>query len=326
MAWAGCVRTPPVEPPALVFDEAAFHARPPTAFVLRLDDRGQPVATVVGTPKTWRIRKKDTLLDVARYFGLGYEEIVRANPTLDPWVPTPGAEAIVPTQWTLPCCTYRGLVVNVADMRLYYYRPVPGRRDQVWVYTAAVGVGEPDHPTPRGVYAVRAKSENPTWVIPESIRREHMRERGDARHAIKGGDPENPLGRYRLALTKTPYAIHGTNNPWGPGMPVSHGCIRMYPEDIERIYPLVPVGTRVDLTYQPVRFGRLGTVRYVQAAPDVYRRVLDLGKEGVRVAARHPDLRTIEPAVIRAAVARSAGAPVRLDDVPADARQVRALP
>jgi L,D-transpeptidase ErfK/SrfK len=313
----GCFREPKVEAPALTFDEAAFAEKPPTAFIVRLDDGGKPVTTVVGVPKQWKVRKEDTLLDLARYFGLGYAEITQANPGLDAWVPTPGAMAALPTQWTLPCCTYEGLVVNVAEMRLFYYRQVPEQPHALWVFTAPVGVGEPEHPTPSGVCRVRAKTENPTWVIPESIRREHIRERGDARHAIKGGDPDNPLGKYRLALSRLPYAIHGTNNPWGPGMPVSHGCIRMYPEDVERLYPLVPVGTRVDLTYQPVRFGRRPAGMTVQAAPDVYGRVRALGDEAVRVAARHPELRGVSREAIRAAAERSKGLPVTV--TPADA-------
>jgi L,D-transpeptidase ErfK/SrfK len=311
---AGCARAPRVTTPQVVFDEATFAARPATVFRVRLGAAGKPIATVVGTPKEWRVRKEDTLLDVARYFGLGYAEITQANPGLDPWVPTPGAVAVVPTQWTLPCCTYDGLVVNVAEMRLFYYRRDPAHPDELWVFTAAVGVGEPEHPTPRGVCRVRAKTENPTWVIPESIRREHIRERGDHRRAIKGGDDDNPLGKYRLALSREPYAIHGTNIPWGPGMPVSHGCIRLYPEDIARLYPLVPVGTRVDLTYQPVRIGRRGEVFYVQASPDVYGRVKSVGDEAVRLASRYPELRTLDRRAIRSAAERSQGIPIVLHD------------
>jgi L,D-transpeptidase ErfK/SrfK len=310
---AACARTPVPKPPTVVFDEATFAARPVTAFSVRLDAGGKPIATVVGTPTTWQVRKEDTLLDVARYFGLGYGEITQANPDLDPWVPTPGATVTVPTQWTLPCCTYDGMVVNVAEMRLFYYRRDPARPNELWVFTAPVGVGELEHQTPRGVYKVSAKSENPTWVIPESIRREHIRERGDHRRAIPGGDDDNPLGKYRLKLSRQPYAIHGTNIPWGPGMPVSHGCVRLYPEDIERLYPLVPVGARVDLTYQPVRIGRRGAVFYVQAAPDVYGRVKSLGDEAVRVAARYPELRGLDRRAIRGAAERSQGLPVVLD-------------
>jgi L,D-transpeptidase ErfK/SrfK len=334
MLLAACGRMPGPSQPRLVFDEAAFANRVSTAFRVRLDAEGQPVTTVVGTPKQWRVRKEDTLLDVARYFGLGYGEITQANPQLDPWIPTPGATAILPTQWTLPCCTYKGVVVNVAEMRLFYYRREPDRPNELWVFTAPVGVGRPQNPTPRGVYSVRAKTEDPTWVIPESIRQEHIRERGDHRRAIAGGEPDNPLGKYRLALSRAPYAIHGTNIAWGPGMPVTHGCMRLYPEDIHRLYPLVPVGTRVELTYQPVRIGRRGTEVTVQASPDVYKQVKTLGDEAVRAAKRHRALRGVSPAAIREAAERSGGLPVAVSaggqakapapDPSADRRQVRA--
>jgi L,D-transpeptidase ErfK/SrfK len=311
---AGCGRIHlPTSEPSITLDEPAFAARPMTAFVVRLDRDGKPLATVLGNPQRWHVRKEDTLLDVARYYGLGFGEITQANPGLDAWIPTPGATAVIPTQFTLPCCTYKGIVVNVADMRLFYYRREPERPNELFVFTAPVGVGEPDHKTPRGVYRVSHKSENPTWVIPESIRREHIRERGDHRRVIKGGDPENPLGKYRLKLSNSSYAIHGTNNPWGPGMAVSHGCIRLYPEDIERLYPMVPVGTRVELTYQPVRIGRRGGVTYLQTSPDAYGHVRKLGDEAVRVAGRHK-LRGVSHAQIRAATERSRGLPVVLAD------------
>ena len=333
MLLAACGRLPGPGQPRIVLDEAAFANRAATAFRVRLDADGKPATTVVGTPKEWRVRKEDTLLDVARYFGLGYGEITQANPQLDAWVPTPGATAVLPTQWTLPCCTYKGLVVNVAEMRLFYYRHEPDRPNELWVFTAPVGVGRPEHPTPRGVYKVRAKTENPTWVIPESIRREHIRERGDHRRSIAGGEKDNPLGKYRLALTHGSYAIHGTNIAWGPGMPVTHGCMRLYPEDIARLYPLVPVGTRVELTYQPVRFGKRGAEMTVQVAPDVYGKTRALGDEAVRAAKRHPELRGVSPAAIREAAERSRGLPVAVGgarhaapatDPSADRRQVRA--
>jgi L,D-transpeptidase ErfK/SrfK len=308
-----CGRLPSPRTPDLILDERTFASRPGTSYTIRLGSDGKPLATMVGNPQRWLVRKEDTLLDVARYFGLGFSEITQANPHLDPWIPTPGAMATVPTQWTLPCCTYEGLVVNVADMRLFHYRRLPDRPHELQVFTAAVGVGEPDHPTPRGVYRVSHKSVDPTWIIPESIRREHIRERGDHRRVIKGGDPENPLGKYRLKLSNTAYAIHGTNNPWGPGMAVSHGCVRMYPEDIHRLFPLVPVGTRVELTYQPVLIGRRGGVTYLQTAPDSYKRVRKLGDEAVRVAARHK-LRGVSRDAIRAAAERSRGVPVVLAD------------
>jgi len=267
VAVAGCAR----KPAPLVFDEALFARKPHAVFELALDADGRsPQVTVVGTLRRYRVREEDTFIELGRYFGVGLNEMVAANPAVDPWVPPDGAEILIPTRWVLPCCRYEGIVVNVPEMRLYYYEPAgPGR---IRVYTYPVGVGREERQTPQGVYRVQAKSENPTWVIPESIRREHIRDHGDYRTSIPGGDPDNPLGKYRLTLSRPRYAIHGTNIPWGPGMPVSHGCVRLFPEDIERVYPLVPVGARVELTYQPVKIGRAGGRTWAEVHEDVYDR------------------------------------------------------
>src|SRR5206468_5293259 len=151
--------------------------------------------TVVGSTRRYRIRDGDTLLDVARYFDLGYNEIIDANPGVDPMIPPVGLEVLVPTEWVLPCCSTGGIVVNIPEMRLYYFRPAPDDRATTLVQTFPVGLGRDDRRTPRGRFRVERKTVNPTWVVPESIRQEHLRERGDGRRSIRGGDPDNPLGK-----------------------------------------------------------------------------------------------------------------------------------
>src|SRR5262249_17873406 len=184
-----------------------------------------------------------------------------ANPGVDPFLPPPGADVVVPTAWVLPCCTYEGIVVNIPELRLYYFRHAPDDPHTLLVDTYPVGLGRDDRRTPRGTFRVAEKTVNPRWVVPESIRQEHLRERGDGRRSIPGGDPDNPLGKYRLQLSRRIYGIHGTDIPWGIGMQVTHGCVRLYPEDIEHLFPLVPIGTPVEFTYQPVKAGaRRGVV------------------------------------------------------------------
>jgi L,D-transpeptidase ErfK/SrfK len=224
---------------------------------------------VIGEPRMYRIRKGDTLMDLARLYSLGYNEIVDANPGLDPWVPPIGAVAILPTQWVLPCCSYTGLIVNIPEMRLFYFRrgPEPGTTE---VFTYPVGLGRDDWRTPTGTFRVSGKTVNPQWNIPESIRKEHIAERGDYRTFIPGGAPDNPLGSRRLELTLPMYRIHGTDIPWGVGMQVSHGCVRLYPEDIERLFPLVPVGTPGEFSYQAVKIGRLDGAIYAEVHEDIY--------------------------------------------------------
>src|SRR5207247_333374 len=197
--------------------------------------------------------------------------LLDANPGVDPWVPAVGTDVVVPTEWVLPCCTYQGIVVNIPELRLYYFRPAPDDPRTTLLTTYPVGLGREDWRTPRGKFRVQAKHVKPTWYIPESIRREHIAERGDARRFIPGGAPDNPLGGYRLQLSRSTYGIHGTDIPWGIGREATHGCVRLYPEDIERLFPLVPVGTPVEFTYQPVKVGDRGGAVYVEAHRDVYR-------------------------------------------------------
>jgi L,D-transpeptidase ErfK/SrfK len=240
------------------------------------------IPPVVGRLQVYRIRKGDTLMDLARLYSLGYNEIVEANPYIDPWVPPVGATIILPTEWILPCCTYNGIMVNIPEMRLFYMRPGPTPGTTV-VNTYPVGLGRDDWRTPEGKFKIAGKTVNPPWNIPESIRQEHIRERGDARTFIPGGDPDNPLGKHRLELTLPAYRIHGTNIPWGVGMQVSHGCVRLYPEDIERLFPLVPVGTSGEFVYQPVKIGQRGGRLYAEFHEDIYGQTPAIYRETMSV-------------------------------------------
>jgi L,D-transpeptidase ErfK/SrfK len=157
------------------------------------------------------------------------------------------------------------------------------------VYTYPVGLGRDDWQTPSGTFKVIGKTVNPQWNIPESIRQEHIAERGDPRTFIPGGAPDNPLGKYRLELTLPSYRIHGTDIPWGVGMLVSHGCVRLYPEDIEDLFPRVPIGTPGQFIYQTIKVGRRGDAAYVEAHEDIYGKtpaifsqaMSELGQRGV---------------------------------------------
>lgn len=266
---AGC-RRPTVAPPSVTYDEAAFARKAFASFTVALDAKGDPTETIVGAARSYVVRDGDTLLDVARLHDLGFNEIVEANPGVDPWVPRVGTTIALPTTWVLPCCTYRGLVVNIPEMRLFWYEQSPGDGRHLRVQTFPVGLGRKDRRTPRGTFTVRGKTVNPAWVVPETIRAEHVRERGDARRVIRGGAEDNPLGKFRLELSLAPYAIHGSDIPWGVGMQVSHGCVRLYPEDIERLFTMVPIGAPGEFVYQPVKVGRRSGRVWVEVHPDVY--------------------------------------------------------
>ncbi|MGE5181862.1 MAG: L,D-transpeptidase family protein [Acidobacteriota bacterium] len=320
---AGCAahRAASAAAPEPAWSEESFAHKDVPRFTVDLDAHGAPVDTVVGKVTTYRVRQGDTLLDVARWYDLGYNEIVDANPGVDPWVPKAGSDVVVPTAWVLPCCSYRGIVVNLPEMRLYRYRrrrEAPGKLE---VVTYPVGMGRDDRRTPRGTYRVSGKTVNPQWNIPASILREHIAERGDHRTFIPGGAPDNPLGRYRIELASSRYAIHGTNVPWGVGMLVSHGCLRLYPEDIERLFPEVAVGTRVEFVYQPVKAGTRGGATYVEAHPDIYRYTRSLAADARTALARRGLDHAVDAALLRAAVTTPRGVPVQV--APATAALLR---
>jgi len=293
-------------------DEETFERKSTPAYSLATSPKGEPVDTVIGQTRTYRIRKGDTLIDLARYYGLGYNEIVEANPGIDPWVPPAGATILLPTEWVLPCCTYEGIVVNIPEMRLFYYRRSRGDPHTTMVQTYPVGLGRDDWRTPSGKFRIRGKTVNPQWNIPESIRQEHIKERGDPRKFIPGGDPDNPLGKYRFELTLPLYGIHGTNIPWGVGMQVSHGCVRLYPEDIERLFPLVPVGTPGEFAYQPVKVGTRGGVVYVEVHEDIYGYTPAVYRGAVEALERRGLMARVDDNLLQAALTGSAGMPVRV--------------
>ena len=208
---------------------------------------------VVGALQKIRTRHEDTLPDLGRLFNLGYEEITRANPGVDPWLPGEGSELLLPTLFVLPEAPRDGLVLNMAGMRLYYFAG-SGGDGTLKVYTHPIGIGRVGWSTPLGTTRVTARAKDPSWYVPESIREEHAAE-GDPLPAVVPPGPDNPLGRHVLRLALPSYLIHGTNKPWGVGLRVSHGCIRLYPEDIEALYSMVPTGAPVHIVDQPYLAG-----------------------------------------------------------------------
>lgn len=221
-----------------------------------------PGQDVVGVVQVVTTGKDDTLTDIARRFNVGYEEIVRANPKVDPWLPGEGREIIVPSQFILPDAPHTGLVINIPAMRIFYYPPVKRGERQV-VLTHPIGIGKVGWRTPEGVTKIVRRQKDPTWRVPESVRKEHH-ENGDDLEPVIGPGPDNPLGKYAFYLQWPSYLIHGTNKPAGVGLRSSHGCIRLYPEDIEQFFTLVPVGTQVRVVNQPFVFGWRDGQLYMQ--------------------------------------------------------------
>ena len=212
-----------------------------------------PGDSVIGSPFYVKTRHKDTLLDFARQNNMGYEDMDKANPRVDMWVPGEGSEALIPSFWVLPNVSRNGIVMNRAEKRIYYFPPEDANR----VDTFAVSIGKEGWDTPLGTYSIIEKKENPTWTPPESIRKAHA-EYGDILPPVVPAGPDNPLGLFAMRLSNPSYLIHGTNKPWGLGMEVSSGCIRMYPEGIEELFGKVENGTSVTIVDQPYKLGWLG--------------------------------------------------------------------
>jgi L,D-transpeptidase ErfK/SrfK len=315
-ALAGLLALVSARPAGADYPEEVFMRKTVPAYSIPTPVKGRGTETIIGQVRVYRIRKGDTLLDVARYFSLGWNEIIDANPYIDPWVPTPGATILLPTEWVLPCCTYDGVVVNIPEMRLFFFTRSKEDPGMTVVHTFPVGLGRDDWRTPTGKFKIRGKTLNPQWNIPESIRKEHIEDRGDARTFIAGGDPENPLGRHRIELTLPMYGIHGTNIPWGVGMQVSHGCVRLYPEDIERLFPLVPIGAPGEFTYQPVKVGMRGGAIYLEAHTDIYGHAPAPYREAVAAFGRAGLADRADESALLRALQDTGGMPVRLTPEP----------
>ena len=224
---------------------------------------------VVGAVTVVPARAEDTLLDIARRHGLGYEDIVRANPDVDTWLPGEGTEVLLPTRFVLPPGPRRGIILNLAEYRLYYF-PEPANGERGVVMTYPMSIGRMDWETPLGKTTVISKVTDPSWYPPESIRAEHAAD-GDPLPRIVPAGPKNPLGLHAMRLGLPGYLIHGTNRPAGVGMRVTHGCVRMFPEDIGFLFEQVALNTPVRIINEPVKLGWDGDMLVMEA-----HRVLDV--------------------------------------------------
>jgi L,D-transpeptidase ErfK/SrfK len=226
-------------------------------------------SALVVTDTRINLSDQDKLFDVARRYGLGYPEIVRANPGADIWAPGENQEILLPVRRILPPTPHEGIVINLPEHRLYYYpKPEQGKTQMVMTYP--VSIGRMDWHSPLGVTRIIAKERHPNWYPTESVRQEHAA-RGDPLPKVVQPGPTNPLGEYkmRLAVGDGTYEIHGTNNPVAVGLAVTHGCIRMYPDDVAALFASVPVGTKVWLINEPVKIAYVDGKLLMEVHPPV---------------------------------------------------------
>lgn len=230
-----------------------FLAAVATSALAAVYDAPEAGNDIIGKVGYIRAEHEDTLSAIARRQNLGYAEIKLANPDVDFWLPGEGTKVMLPTRYILPDAPREGIVINIAEMRLYYYPP----KDSPYadkIFTYPIGIGRKGWTTPLGTTRIVRTDDHPTWYPPASIRKEHAK-KGDPLPKVVPPGPDNPLGQYALYLGFNSYLIHGTNKPAGIGMRVSHGCIRMYGEDIAALYAMVEAGTPVHIVYQPYKAG-----------------------------------------------------------------------
>jgi L,D-transpeptidase ErfK/SrfK len=244
-----------------------------------------PSPDLVGRLSLHETRASDTFVDLAPVLGVGYVELVAANPGVDPWLPGNGTRLVVPKARLLPSGKREGIVINLGDLRLYFFEP--GRAPR----SVPIGIAKDGYATPLGVTEVKSKKEKPIWIPGPSARR-------DGYPAKVEPGPDNPLGDHALYLGWQSYLIHGTNDPRGVGRHSSRGCIRLYPRDMAGLYSRVGLGTKVRVVNEPVKLGWVGGQLYLEINPDE-QQSLELDEKGERSSDRAPD--GLRQLVVRAA-------------------------
>ena len=265
-----------------------------------------PLAPLIGAPSVDRIGEGDTLLDIAERHRLGYERVARLNPTLDAWIPPPGARVRLPTYHVLPDAPHEGLVVNLPELQLYDYG-VDRERPEVM----ALAIGDELDPSLIGRYRVGNKRANPVWNVPASIRAE----RPELPAQVPPG-PDNPLGPYWLTIGQTSYGLHGTNNRWSIGREATHGCLRLYNDVVERLFHRTRTGTPIRIVYQTVKLGVQDGIVYVEAHPDRYRRDPDRVERALAQLEQHGLVDDEVRRRLREVIERASGEPVSIAVLP----------
>lgn len=259
---------------------------------------------------------EDTLLDIARNFDIGQNEILLANPAIDRWLPGENTKVKIPNSRLLPNTPHEGITLNLAEYRLYYY-PKKTKGQPRTVITHPISIGRVDWDTPLGKTQIIAKNRNPVWRPPQSIKDEHA-ENGEILPDIFPAGPDNPLGLYALRLGVPGYLIHSTNKPFGVGMRVSHGCIRMYPEDIEKLFPQIKVGMPVYIVNQPIKVGWSDNSLYIEVFPDLdgntkmsYEDKLNMALDLIEQK-NNNQIPMLNGRILRKAIQQSNGAPIAI--------------
>ncbi|HMK43827.1 MAG TPA: L,D-transpeptidase family protein [Dissulfurispiraceae bacterium] len=276
---------------------ALLHVMPVFAQTFNVDRD----TSVIGQTGKHTVQKGDSLIELARSSRVGYNSITLANPGVDPFVPGENREVVLPTQWVLPQASSGAIVINLSEMRLYYFHP-----DGAMVSTFPIGIGDEGLDTPVGTFKIIAKIANPAWHPPASIRKE----RPELPAVVPPG-PDNPLGSHALRLSagKGSYLLHGTNRPYAIGRRATHGCIRLYPEEIPILFDLVDKGTRVEIVRQPVKAGMLDGRVFVEIHEDPDSKVGNYFDAANELLKRKGLIKNVESEKLLKAVRKKDGVP-----------------
>ena len=281
-----------IGPAVSVAGAAAYHYTMPVA-----GSDGKNPMPVIGFIDTHRVEEGQTIHNIARMYGLGYNQMVLYHPDIDPWIPEAGKTIDIPSKWILPPTRREEVVINIPEMRLYRFF-----KDHEMVKTYPIGIGREGANTPIGEASVSDRIKQPSWTVPVSAQEEH------GRKVVPPG-PDNPLGNYWVGLSVRHIGIHGTNFPWGVGRRVSHGCIRLYPEHIEQLYRETRPGTRVEIIYEPVKVGMRGNIIFLEVHPDVYERMDDMEAHAWSLLQEMGLNGAVDPEAVSRVVAEQKGAP-----------------
>ncbi len=273
-----------------------------TQFVLAAAYPYAPQENVIGCTTTYQVAPGESLLEVARKFGLGFNQIIEANPGLDPFFP--GTITVtVPGSWIVPDPPGKGgIMINISEMRLYYFL---SNNEVHEVMTYPIGIGSEGTDTPMGCFRIIQKMVNPTWRVPASIRKENPA----LPKEIPPGD-DNPLGSHALRLSLGDVLIHSTNRPWGIGRKATHGCIRLYPEDMPTLFGLASVGTTVTIVRQPVKVGKSKGNVYIEVHKDDFLKGFDYGREARLLLNKKALLGKVDKQKLKQALKTKQGFPV----------------
>lgn len=206
-------------------------------------------SNVVGQLQFGKIQPGDTLSSFARRYDVGFFELAEANPEVNPDKPLVDSLLIVPTQFILPPVPLKGIVINLATMRLYYFP-----KGKNYFYTYPVGIGKQSWNSPEGQWHIIQKRKNPIWHVPDSIYTYRLKHGDPVPHNVPAG-PHNPLGYYAMRLSNPTFLIHGTDDPTSVGRRSSAGCIHLYPEDIKALFSMTKLNTPVRIINQPYIIG-----------------------------------------------------------------------